>query len=172
MRKTFKNLLPHPATIRKWYCVVNGEPGFTSEAFQTITLQVLNSNGPIICNIVIDEMAIRKQVSFMNNKFYGCVDLGTGNNVDQDNAKEATNALVFLAVCMNGHWKVPLGYFLINSFCGSERANLLSKCLELFSNTGAKFNSITFDGAPSNIAMCTSLGANFNYYSDNFQPWF
>lgn len=47
-------------------------------------------------------MAIRKQVSFLNNKFYSCVDLGTGNNVDQDNAKEATNALVFLAVCMNG----------------------------------------------------------------------
>lgn len=67
---------------------------------------------------------------------------------------------------------VPLGYFLINSFCGSERANLLSKCLELFSNTGAKCNSITFDGAPSNIAMCTSLGANFNNYPDNFQPWF
>lgn len=67
-------------------CVVNGEPGFTSEAFQTITLQVLNSN------TIIDEMAIRKQVSYM------------------------------------------LSYFLINSFCGSERANLLSKCLELFSD--------------------------------------
>lgn len=41
---------------------------------------------------VIDEMAIRKQVSFMNNKLYGCVDLGTGNKVDQDNAKEATKS--------------------------------------------------------------------------------
>jgi len=75
-------------------------------------------------------------------------------------------------VSINGHWKVPLGYYLINSFCGSERVNLLSKCLELFSETGAKCNSITFDGAPSNIAMCTSLGANFNYYSEYFQPWF
>jgi len=54
----------------------------------------------------------------------------------------------------------------------SERSNLLSKCLELFSETGAKCNSITFDGAPSNIAICTSLGANFNYYSENFQLWF
>lgn len=95
--------MPHPATIRKWYCVVNGEPGFTSEVFQTITLQVQNSNYPIICNIVIDEMAIRKQISFMNEKFYGFVDLGTGNNVGQGNVKEATNALVFLAVCINGH---------------------------------------------------------------------
>lgn len=78
--------------IRKWYCEENGEPGFTSEAFQSITLQVQNSNGPIICNIVIDEMAIRKQISFMNEKCYGFVDLGTSNNVVQDNVKEAINA--------------------------------------------------------------------------------
>lgn len=32
----------------------------------------------------------------MNEKFYDCVDLGSGNNVDRDNANEATNALVFL----------------------------------------------------------------------------
>jgi len=83
-----------------------------------------------VCNIVIDEMAIRKQIIFMNNKFYGGVDLGTQNNYDQDNTQEATNVLVFLAVCLNGHWKVPLGYFLIHSFSGSERANLLTRCLE------------------------------------------
>jgi len=79
---------------------------------------------------------------------------------------------VFLAVSINGHWKVPLDYFLINSFCGSEIANLLSKCLELFSETGVNCDSITFDGAPSNIAMCISLGANFNCYAEHVQPWF
>lgn len=66
---------------------------------------------PIIFNIVIDEMAIRTQISFMNEKFYGCVDLGTGSNID--NIKEATNALVFLAVSINGYWIVPLGYFFV-----------------------------------------------------------
>jgi len=29
VRKIFKNLLPHPKTISKWYKVVNGDPGFT-----------------------------------------------------------------------------------------------------------------------------------------------
>jgi len=39
-----------------------------------------------------------------NGKLDGCVDLGTGNiETDQDNVQEATNALVFLAVCLNGH---------------------------------------------------------------------
>jgi len=102
------------------------------------------------------------------------VDLGTmlPTEDDQDNAQEATNALVFLAVCMNGHWKVPLGYFLIHSFCGSERANLLTKCIELMNETGAVCDSITFDGDPSNLSMFTSLGANFDYFSSSFKPWF
>jgi hypothetical protein len=84
---------------------------------------------------------------------------------------EATNALVFLAVCLNGHWNVSLGYFLIYSFSSSERGNLLKKCLELFNDTGAKCLSITFDGASYNMIMCTSLGANFDYYCPYFKPW-
>lgn len=172
VRKMFNNLLPHPATLRKWYTVVNGNPGFTSEAFKAIELRVKDSKQPVLCNINIDEMAIRRQLSYFNGKLYGCVDLGTGNvENDQDNVQEATNALVFLAVCLNGHWKVPIGYFLVHSFSGSERANLLKHCLELFANTGAKCHSITFDGAPCNLSMSTSLGANFDYYSPDFKPW-
>jgi len=34
--KIFDNLLPHPARLRKWYTVVNGNPGFTSEAFKAM----------------------------------------------------------------------------------------------------------------------------------------
>lgn len=72
---------------------------------------------------------MRWQYEDFNGKLYGCVDLGTGNiENDQDNVQEATNALVFLAVCLNGHWKVPIGYFLVHSFSGSERANLLKHC--------------------------------------------
>uniref|UniRef100_A0A2S2P4E2 THAP domain-containing protein 9 n=1 Tax=Schizaphis graminum TaxID=13262 RepID=A0A2S2P4E2_SCHGA len=117
-------------------------------------------------------MAIRKQITYLNGRVYGCVDLGTSvDKNDQDNFEEATSALVFLAVCLNGHWKVPLGYFLIHSLSGSERGNLLKKCLELFNDTGAKCHSITLDGASCNMTMCTSLGANFDYYSPNFKPW-
>jgi len=34
VRKSFKNILLHQKTITKWYKVINGNPGFTSEAFQ------------------------------------------------------------------------------------------------------------------------------------------
>lgn len=157
--------------MKKWYSVVQGEPGFTKEAFDAIASRVKQTEKPIICNIVIDEMSIRKQISFLNGKFYGGVDLGTNNNPENDNVQEATNALVFLAVCFNEHWKIPLGYFLIHSFSGCERANLLTKCLELFSDTKAKCYSITFDGAPCNLSMRKILGANFDYFSVDFKPW-
>lgn len=48
-------------------------------------------------------MAIRKQITFMNGKFYGGLDLGTGYECNEDNTQEATNALVFLAMCINGY---------------------------------------------------------------------
>jgi len=96
VRKMFKNLLPHPATFKKWYSVIEGEPGFTHEAFIAIKTKVLQSSEPIICNIVMNEMTIRKQISFLNGKFYGGVNLGTGlENSDSDTIQEATNALVF-----------------------------------------------------------------------------
>ncbi|KAE9543700.1 hypothetical protein AGLY_002096 [Aphis glycines] len=173
VRKMFKNLLPHPATLKKWYSVIEGEPGFTHEAFIVIKTKALQSSESIICNIVMDEMAIRKQISFLNGKFYCGVNLGTGlENSDSDNIQEATNSLIFLAVGINGHWKIPVGYLLVHSFSGTERANLLTKCLELIEETGAKCFSITFDGAPYNLSMCKSLGANFDFSSKDFKPWF
>lgn len=117
-------------------------------------------------------MSIKAQTIYNNGQFYGGVDLGTDLVKDCDNAKQATNALVFLAVSLNGHWKVPVGYFLIDSLTGSERVNLLKKALLLIYNTGSKVFSITFDGAPTNLNMCTHLGANFNFFGPNFKPWF
>jgi hypothetical protein len=73
---------------------------------------------------------------FDNHRFHGGIDLGTTHTLDQDNDNISTakNALVFMAVSLNGSWKVPLGYFLIRSLSGSERANLLSKREILFDN--------------------------------------
>lgn len=34
---------------------------------------------------------------------------------NSDNVPLAKNALVFMAVCVNGGWKVPIRYFLIDS---------------------------------------------------------
>ena len=38
VRKKFNNKLPNPSTVRAWYRVVDGSPGFTVEALQAIKL--------------------------------------------------------------------------------------------------------------------------------------
>lgn len=170
MRNSWGNLLPHPSTLRAWYTIIDGKPGFTAEAFKAIKMQ--NELKSVICNIVIDEMSIKEELIYDNNRFYGGVDFGTEMDASSENVPLAKNALVFMAVAVNGSWKIPVGYFLIKNLTGSERANLLKICLELLNETGATVQSITFDGAPVNIAMCNSLGANFNYDSVHFKPYF
>lgn len=76
-----------------------------------------------------------------------------------------------MLVALNANWKVPIGYFLISSLNGKERANILVNCLKLFAETGIHVNSLTFDGASVNVTMCTELGANFTL-GQNFKPYF
>lgn len=79
--------------------------------------------------------------------------MGTGFDTASDSIHYAKNALVFMAVATNGGWKVLVGYSLIQSLSGSERANLLRRCLELLNEKGVRVCSVTFDGAPVNISM-------------------
>uniref|UniRef100_A0A2S2NKA9 THAP domain-containing protein 9 n=1 Tax=Schizaphis graminum TaxID=13262 RepID=A0A2S2NKA9_SCHGA len=108
-------------------------------------------------------MSIRKHIEMDSQRnVYGFVNLGVANDMDGDEIQEAKNALVFLAVGINGYWKLPIGYFLIDGLNGKERANLLQKAIELLSDTGVKINSITFDGTSVNTTMVKSLGADLN----------
>lgn len=168
VRKSFGKILPHPRTLRRWYMVVDGKPGFTKESFNTIAIKVKSE--PVYCNIVIDEMCVRRQVEMdTQNNIYGHINMGANETYDGDDIPLAKNALVFLAVGINGYWKIPLGYFLIDSLTGLERSNLLLTCLELLHETGANVKSVTFDGAYVNGTMCTSLGANLTL--ENTRPF-
>jgi len=163
VRKKFRNLLPKTSTIRKWYSVLNGRPGFTNEVLHALKCKVHKMEDPIFCNLIIDEIGIREQIEYDGNRYYGYVDLGVNSNTTNvDNPPPARNALVFMLVALNSYWKVPLGYFLINSLDGKERASLLEKSLELIHETGVILHSLTFDGNRVNITMCTNLGANFD----------
>lgn len=169
VRKTFKNMLPHPRTLRRWYTVVDGKPGFTHEAF--VVLKEKCDAGPVYCNLTVDEMCIKKHVEVdPQNNIYGYIDLGTGSSDDKDDLPLARNALVFLVVGLNDYWKLPIAYFLIDGMTGAERGNLLSKAIELISETGAQINSVTFDGTYVNTSMCTTLGASFEL--SNPKPFF
>lgn len=114
VREQFKNLLPHPDTIRQWYLIVDGTPGFTAESFEAIKMKSHQSERKIVVNITVDEISIRERIDYQNGKYYGYVDLGTGLKNDSHSNEKARNALVFMAVALNSDWKIPLGYFFVN----------------------------------------------------------
>ena len=171
VRSVWNNALPAPSTIRKWYQNLDGEAGITKQALEAIQLRSRDSSKPVLVNLVIDEMAIRQQRIFLNDRFYGQVDLGTGLGKEDETASLAKNALVFMAVSLNSNWKVPIAYYFVDGLSGAERANLLTECLRALHDVNAVTCSITFDGAATNLAMCTQLGANFKM-GENFAPYF
>ena len=64
VRKTFDLQLPHPSVIRKWYSTIDGQPGFTAEAFTSLEAEakMAKERGhELVCSLMLDEMAIKKR---------------------------------------------------------------------------------------------------------------
>lgn len=148
--------------------VVDGNPGFTKESFEAIANEA--KNRPLYCSLIIDEMCIRRYVEMdSQKKIHGYINMGAEYSYENDNIPLAKNALIFLVVGINRYWKMPIAYFLRDGLNGGERANLLTKAIDLLHDTGINLCSVTFDGALVNSKMCTELGANFNI--DNGKPY-
>ena len=77
---------------------------------------------------------------------------------------------MLMAVSINSNWKVPCGYFLIDSVTGKEKANLVTTSLQKLHDVGVKVVSQTCDGPLANIAMLKTLGANL--HPDTLVPFF
>lgn len=95
-----------------------------------------------------------------------------GANSDDD-LTLATQALVFMLVCVNNHFKVPIAYYFINSLHGTAKANILTNILCVLYEEQIDVRSITFDGLSSNITMCGILGAQLKHINiDEIVPYF
>ena len=163
VRKTFNIALPSQSQIRRWYGKVAADPGFTKPAFNALKVKAEDAekNGKkLICSLMMDEMAIKKHVSWNGQKFTGYVDLGNG--INDDSLPVAADALVFMVVSVDGSWKVPCGYFFVNGLSGEERANLVKVCIERLSDVGVKVISLTCDGPSCHFSMLSTLGASLH----------
>lgn len=89
-----------------------------------------------------------------------------GNHEDTDVI--AKEVLVFMAVCINRFWKIPVGYFPIKSIKSDQKKNLIEMCCENIIATGVEVVSITFDGASTNHTACRLLGCDLNYNKNEF----
>lgn len=69
-------------------------------------------------NLVIDAMSIKKAKLWDHSlrKFIGFTDYGNISvpNTEGIHDTLATEALVIMAVCLRGTWKLPIGYFFQN----------------------------------------------------------
>jgi hypothetical protein len=160
VRKVFDTCLPHPKTIQKWYRCIDGKPGFSEDAFRALQARVNSRSTPTVCVLMMDEVAIRQQLDWDGKRYHGYIDMGT--EIDNDSLPMAKEALVFMVVAVNDHFKLPVGYFLINGLGALERANLIKQCLTKLNDVGVNVVSLTFDGAASNLSMASLLGCNLN----------
>src|SRR5688572_11244909 len=123
----------------------------------------------IICALVMDEMCIWKQVEWDGNRSYAFVNYGTG--FDDDSVGVAKEAFVLMLVAVNGHWKLPVGYFLTDGLDAKEKANIITECLIKIYATGVRVVSLTFDDASSNLSVVKIFGADLSNVH-NLKTWF
>lgn len=161
VRKSFDFNLPHQSTIRQWYSHINAEPGFTRPAFNALALKVEEAKHQgvsIVCSLMLDEMAVKKHVTWDGTRFRGYVDIGNEAD-DDDSLPIAKDALVFMVVALNASWKVPIAYFFIDGMSGAERANLITVAVKKLYDTGVNVVSLTCDGPSCHFTMMKALGA-------------
>ena len=149
-----RSILPllHPSLIQEWSRSINCEPGFFTEAFETLKNECKGNNEKrdcclVIdameneckgnnekrdCCLVIDAMAIRKQALWNEAKktFSGFVDYGNGIQIGPSEVL-ASEALTFALVGLRSHWKMPVGYFLIDKTTASVQASLVKTNLTI-----------------------------------------
>ena len=161
VREKFHLALPHPQTIRNWYCSISADPGFTAASFIALKDHVAEQKKEgkdTVCALMMDEMYIHKQTEFGGDQIHGYVDIGAG---EMENVV-ATQALVLMVVAINESWKILIAYFLINSMTGAERANLIRESLFRLHEIGVRVVSLTCDGPSQNISMIRELGVNLD----------
>lgn len=127
------------------------------------------SGSNLLCNLIFDEMSIRRHAQWnaAKSKFDGFVDLGK-NVSDQEDLPLAKDAIVFLISGATDDFKLPIAYFLTNGLNGEDRAVLTNEILVRLSEIGLEIIAIIFDGLPANLAMCRLFGADF----DNGKAYF
>ncbi len=129
LRKIFN--LPRPSSIRNYTSTINCEHRFHTGVLHNLSKQLESNPEMADCVLMIDAMAIRKQVLYdtKNAKYSGFVDYG--GVVGEASEDQASEALVFLLVGLKKYWKCPIGYLLT---CDGTFANL-----ETFRILGCKF---------------------------------
>ena len=94
------------------------------------------------------------------------------NVVAFDEDKVATEALVFMLVGIQGHWKCPVGYVLCNSITSSNLNTLIKNCLQLSFQHNLNVHSVTCDGTKGNFDSLKKFGCKFGDKPEEIDGYF
>lgn len=160
--------LPHPQTIRKWYSNIDFSPGISKLILDNLKNMIDENTAKglkLQFGLQVDEISIKNSVEWDGKKYHGQVDLGLEN----EESEEATYALVYMIVSLNGYFKTPIAYYFIRSLTADVRANITNQILTVLHDNGiTDIRSMTFDGAATNLGMVKHLGANIQNFEDCF----
>ena len=159
--------LPCSATIRAWAAAIQCEPGFLTDVIRH--LQDTLKEDEKDCILLVDEMAIKKEVVWdvKNKKFAGHTDYGPILAEEPDSI--ATNALVFMAVGLKRPWFHPIAYFMVDRVTSKMQAQLINEAINLLTEGGLEVHGATFDGCAKNIATARCLGCKIDKFDGSFK---
>ena len=159
--------LPHPSTIRSWASSIDCEPGFLKNVIDHLQDTLEDDNKD--CIILVDEMAIKKEVLWdaKNKKFADNTDYGPILAEEQDTI--AHDALVVMAVGLQKPWSYPIAYFLVNHMDSKMQAQIIKESINLLTDAGLEVHAVTFDGCSKNLATARRLGCKIDSFDGSFK---
>lgn len=181
IKKCFIPVLPSEETIFKWNDTKDYLPGI-HDTVLTYLVQYIKQEREkgrhMVFDLMFDEIHIKTHTFYNKNthKYEGHVEFGGDLPNKSDDLKDdplAKKALVFMLVNINGGYKVPVAYYLIDTLTAVEKSLLIKNLLCKLAAHDIDVVCLTFDGDSVNVAACELLGANLNYFRDkpNFRPY-
>lgn len=176
VREKFEKSLPHPVTIKKWYqqssiLASSGLCRRTIELLKGKVDEMKEKGERLYCGVVHDEMNIRQQVQWMNDKkcFTGFITFGKVVE-NAESLPIATQVLVFLVSGINIPFHLPIAHYFVGSLEGIDKVFLLKSIIKSLSDIGIIVLTSTFDGHSTNITACEIMGSSFEF--NDFHPQF
>lgn len=175
IREKFNNTLPHAATLRSWLnnSNIDASPGIIASALEVVqnrTQKMREDGKTLICNLVFDEMSIRKHGQWCPRTrcFVGYSTFGVyasdPNDLNTDESPDdlpvANQAIVFMLSGISDCFQIPIAFYFIRSLDAEYRMILLNYIIGEISKRDITIASVTFDGYASNASMCQLLGAD------------
>ena len=135
----------------RWIQNINGGPGFSEQGLAALrSKHIEQPSDYTLCTLVIDGMAIRSHTEWDPDKetMVGFVNLGIENASDEQDI--ATEALVFMAFGLLGHWKIAFAYFLVAGVSADLQKSLVKQAIIELHSVGLKVVALTLDGLAIN----------------------